>query len=142
MAEQGALGLAVEGGFAGGEHGDEDDQHEPDGGRDPQRAVTTADGGFDGDRHTPTGSWTRGSGNGADTGSGGRRRRPGHAASSVPMAMTPPPIQSHPIKGCTTTPMTAGSRGDAGAARSGRDTSSVNPVRTDGEPMAWVANGN
>ena len=40
---------------------------------------------------------------GADTGSIGLRRRPGKAASTVPSAMTRPPIHSHMTSGWTTT---------------------------------------
>ena len=42
-------------------------------------------------------------GSGADTGSVGRRRRPGHAASTVPTAITPPPIHSHTASGMMST---------------------------------------
>ncbi len=46
---------------------------------------------------------------GALTGSVGRRRRPGHADSAVPISMTPPPIQIHITSGSTITPITTGS---------------------------------
>ena len=54
---------------------------------------------------------------GADTGSVGRRRRPGKAARTVPSAITPPPIQSQITSGWTMTrTMTGVVVGSSGSA--------------------------
>jgi hypothetical protein len=42
---------------------------------------------------------------------GRRHRRLGMQASSVPKAMTAPPIQSHTMKGCTMTRIVTGASG-------------------------------
>ncbi len=57
------------------------------------------------------------------------------------MATIAPPAHNQFTSGVTTTPMTAAPFFVVGAATSVRYTSSKNPPRTDGVPMAWVAKG-
>src|SRR5690606_14079972 len=106
-----ALGRVVPGGQEGHEEGD--DATDDDRG-DQRRPRTGAGGGGGGCGHddasadAPTGTGSRSTtgpapGIGAETGSIGRRRLPGKAAISEPTAITPPPIHSQTIIGCTIT---------------------------------------
>ncbi len=84
---------------------------------------------------------------GADTGRMGLRRRPGQAASAVPIAMIPPPIHSHMISGWTMMPMVAGSPAFWGASTRVRYRSSRGVDLTEGvptgvqPPLYWLIAG-
>src|SRR3954451_22494214 len=150
LPQQRALGLLVGGRLPRRQHGDEEDKDHAERDRRPASGVPprAGDRGVDvnvAQDPTPTGAGgvsAASTSTGAETGAVGRRRRPGHAASTVPKAMTAPPIHSQMISGCTMTPMTAVPPGWSGPAASVRYTSSRRLDFTDGDPMAWVANGN
>ena len=72
----------------------------------------------------------------AETGSVGRRRRPGQAARTVPKAMTPPPIHSHRAIGWMITRSVTSPPPSSGRRVTVRYTSSRSPVFTDGVPMS------
>ena len=74
----------------------------------------------------------RAPGSGADTGSMGLRRRPGKTASSVPRAITAPPIQSQITSGWIVTRRVIELSSPSGTLMSERATSSRRVERTDG----------